>query len=262
MTAAFSLLRALRGEYPQRSETVPCAEHGGWQRTVYLEHGAELGRYPKSCPACAAAQRRQLEAQAARQRDEALLALRLAAAQLPERFTHATFDNYDPAHNAQALERLRDYAARWPAQCGTGESLVLLGPVGTGKTHLAVALLRVVITRGGNARYCTVLELLREVRATWRNRAGRNEQELIDHFAGVQLLAIDEAGAQYGSDGERLVLFEILNKRYERLLPSLICGNASLEELERCLDARSVDRLRENGGRAVVLGGPSWRRGR
>lgn len=252
----FSIIRAMRGDYPVTAVTGDCARHGEFPQRAFHSGGVEIGRMPLECPAC-------VEARAAEEREQERLEhvrMLLQEARIPLRFAGADLANYDASDNPEAFAIVKDYAARWPAQTKTGESIILIGAVGTGKTHLAIALVKAAAHACTTARYCTVLELLREVRATWRKQSSRSETEIVGYFSGVSLLVLDEVGAQYATEGERVVLFDILNERYERMLPTVICGNATIEELERCLDQRSVDRMRENGGKAATFTGRSHRR--
>ena len=75
----------------------------------------------------------------------------------------------------------------------------------------------------------------------------------------TDLLILDEVGVQFGSDTEKLILFDVLNERYEKRRPTLVLSNLSLPDVEQYLGERIFDRLREDGGEAVVFDWESHR---
>ena len=72
------------------------------------------------------------------------------------------------------------------------------------------------------------------------------------------LLIIDEIGVQYGTDSERNILFEVINDRYEDMLPTIMISNLPLNELAPLLGERVVDRMLE-GGAVLSFNWPSYR---
>src|SRR5699024_2648302 len=88
------------------------------------------------------------------------------------------------------------------------------------------------------------------IKQSW---ADRNEPEVIQQFVNPDLLVIDEVGHQYGSDAERLMLFDLINARYMAAKPMILITNLELNGLREYLDERSQDRLREGGGTALVF---------
>ena len=137
-----------------------------------------------------------------------------------------------------------------------GRCLIMVGGVGTGKTHLACGLVREVVSSGRTAKFTTVQKLIREVRASWGTKT---EQAVIDEFAKLDLLIIDEVGVQAGSENERNILFDIVNSRYEDMRSTVIITNCDIDGIKAYLGERVVDRLRENGGRLVQFTGKSYR---
>ena len=92
-----------------------------------------------------------------------------------------------------------------------------------------------------------------------RTRADLNDSDrstIFDHFKyfkerleiirGLDLLIIDEFGVQTGSDTEKLILFRIVNKRYEYLKPTILITNLSVAEIKK-FEERIFDRLKDNG---------------
>ncbi len=75
----------------------------------------------------------------------------------------------------------------------------------------------------------------------------------------MDLLILDEVGAQLGTDWERLMLFKIVNERYKAQLPTIIVSNIDASGLADYLGERIVDRMREGGGMTLVLDWPSYR---
>ncbi|MGC8384980.1 ATP-binding protein [Pseudomonas aeruginosa] len=73
------------------------------------------------------------------------------------------------------------------------------------------------------------------------------------------LLILDEVGVQYGKEAELVTLFDVMNARYSACKPSIVLSNLTLEEIEVFLGQRVMDRLRENGGRAVSFNWESER---
>ncbi len=144
---------------------------------------------------------------------------------------------------------MRRYAERFAALAERGTCLLLCGGPGTGKTHLAVVLARSLLEEGYDVRYGGVRPLLQEIRETW-DTPGARESGAIARLIERDLLILDEVGVQFGSDAE-LLLFDVLNGRYEALKPTVLASNPTVEELPDCLGARLMDRLRENSGVVV-----------
>lgn len=133
-----------------------------------------------------------------------------------------------------------------------GKGLFLHGGVGSGKTVYAAAALtavarhRYVVEEGPVPSVClvSVTQLLRGLRDALG--AGEQEKALVDQYGqGIGLLALDDLGTEKASEWTLQVLHEIINERYERLLPVIVTTNANgLDGLAQFLgDARIPSRL-------------------
>jgi DNA replication protein DnaC len=66
-------------------------------------------------------------------------------------------------------------------------------------------------------------------------------------------LIIDEVGMQFGSDTEKMIIFDIIDGRYNNMLPTILISNLELSEVKELIGDRSIDRLREDGGVVVAM---------
>ena len=232
-----------------------CARHGDYI-AVLTKHREDFS----GCPACADVvqrQREELESiaeqqQAARER----LERRLGNALIPPRFASKTFANYRASSKEQsaALKACRQYAERFDEHRAAGRCMLLLGNVGTGKTHLGSAIAaHVVREHGAVAVYRTVHGLMQFVKASFGRDAEYSEAQAYERLIAPALLVIDEVGATKQTEFEQAALFNVINGRYEQQLPTVIISNLMPAELPAALGDRCVDRLRENGGIALVF---------
>jgi DNA replication protein DnaC len=152
------------------------------------------------------------------------------------------------------------YAASFPEHRKTGKSAILIGRPGTGKTHLACAVARAVADRGFSARYTTVSGAIRRIKDSWRKESEESEVTVINDYGGCDLLVLDEVGVQNGSQFESNILFDLLNRRYEHMLPTVLVSNLPIAEVTTLLGERVIDRLREGGGQMLAFGWESHRR--
>lgn len=216
-----------------------CATHGRWLKNP--PH-----KWLTQCPACVRVER---------------IKKRIDDANIPYRFRDSSFASFISTSSEQrrALEIAREYASNCD-KLQAGVSLVFIGRLGTGKTHLATAIMRSVIESDiCSARYATVGEIIRAVRSTWRRNSEKSEEQVIDRFACTGLLVLDEVGVQVGSDDERRILFEILDGRYREEMPTIVISNENVAGITTYIGERGMDRLRENGGRIVVFNWQSHR---
>jgi len=166
------------------------------------------------------------------------------SARIPRRFANKTFDNFDRKRQPNAFAMCKKYAAEFARLREEGKSLFLVGPVGTGKSHLAFAILNELIRTGIPGMAATVPDLMDELRP--KNSEGGENDEKVRALKTIDFLVLDDLGAQKNSDWVTERLFVILNSRYAGMLPTVITSNNYLEELERILGwRRIVDRLIE-----------------
>lgn len=140
------------------------------------------------------------------------------------------------------------------------ENFILIGDVGRGKTHLALACANAVLDCGGSVLYYSVSDLLEEIRMLRYDEDRVSPKEVSSYFLAPDLLIIDDLGAEAKiSDFSLTQLTLIINERNQHDKSWIITTNYSLEELERRYDARLVDRLLENTKRITMESGESIR---
>lgn len=226
-----------------------CPSHGGYASTgtrFKIGRGREVWT---PCPTCAAeraeAERENAEI-ARRERERMRTEEMLGRAAIPIRFIGRTFDTYradTPAQRA-ALAASRSFAESFGRHVSSGESLLMLGKAGTGKSHLASAILQHIMPAHCGL-YTTASDVIEMVRETWRRDSDASQGKVMQLLATVPLLVIDEVGVQYGTESEQNTLFQIIDRRYRDRRPMVLMANLQASELKTLLGDRVYDRLRE-----------------
>lgn len=224
------------GDYEEKGMTLPFGE----RRTIWA-----------GCPNCAQARADAAEAERAagleRER-QARIEQRLEQAGIPFRFRDRTFENFvaDTEPKRAALGVAREFAETFPEHMKAGTTVVFSGKPGTGKSHLAIAAAMAVMQRY-TAMYINALDMVRMVRGTWRRDSDVSESSVLADLSSVGLLVIDEVGMQYGTEGEQVILFDVINRRYRDLMPTILLTNLGAKGMKEFLGERAFDRLREGG---------------
>ena len=97
------------------------------------------------------------------------------------------------------------------------------------------------------------MNLIRMYRATWKKDCDYSESDVINELTTVDLLVLDEVGVQYGSDSEKMFVFDVIDGRYRNMLPTIIASNLNMDGIKECVGERCVDRMREDGGKVVAF---------
>jgi DNA replication protein DnaC len=176
----------------------------------------------------------------------------LERAGVPEALMHCTFSNWTPRNDSEKehLEKCKEFT-----EVGNG-FLVLLGPVGVGKSHLAVAVARSFYRDRPWPHWVKQSTLLRQLRATYNDHKAKDP---IEECQKASLLVLDECGVSGGGKDEGPMLHEILDHRYGEKKPTVITSNLPWPELQSEVGERLADRLRESAFGVLVFSGESHR---
>jgi DNA replication protein DnaC len=232
-----------------QAKVVVCESHGEYESKGMSLLG--IRTIWSGCPACnaerseAEQKRRLAEEEADRQRR---MEQRLSTSGIPLRFRDRTFESFvaDTEPKRKALEIASQFAEKFDEHFRDGTTVIFSGPPGTGKSHLAIAAAMAVMSTG-TVLYLNALDLVRMVRDTWRRDSEMTESAVLTELSTVSLLVIDEIGVQYGTEGEQVILFDVLNRRYRDLMPTILLTNLGKGGMKEFLGDRSFDRLREGG---------------
>lgn len=262
------------------TEARTCDKHGS-----YSAQKLELIRMPKGypkagpaglhsflqpfwtkCPTCDGEIQREVDARDSEIRSgmsvkDRLRVARLRSFGIPTRFDEATIWTWKHTFDQQkrVWNAIRDYCAQFEIALQNGRCVVLTGAPGTGKTHLAVGILRHVAEKGGTGHYTTALDLVGAIRASYGKGAQETEQAVINRLSSVDLLVIDELGRQQDSPHEKEQVWRILDRRYAGCRPTVLASNMAMPALTKFLGDAMIDRLRESGGVVCVFDWPSSR---
>ncbi|SFI76002.1 ATP-binding protein [Nitrosomonas sp. Nm34] len=182
---------------------------------------------------------------------------------IPERFRSRRFSNFVASTDQQkyVLEFCKEYAESFDQVLETGRSAIFVGAPGTGKTHLACAIgMHVMGAYHRTALFSTVMRAVRRVKSSWSRNSLETETQAIEAMVFPDLLILDEVGVQFGSDSEKMILFDVINERYENRRPTLLMSNLSQDEVVAYVGERIIDRMREDGGKVIAFTWDSHRR--
>lgn len=155
---------------------------------------------------------------------------------------HANITNFkydEDKSQLEALEKAITYIEEFNPQ--SGKKLLFYGDVGTGKSHLAISIYKEVKAKGFTAIYLEMDKIMRIIKDTWDKNSETSENEFFKVLQDVDLLIIDDLGAEHTSDWVQEKLFSILNSRLGR--NTIITTNLTPFELDKIYTKRVSDRI-------------------
>jgi DNA replication protein DnaC len=143
----------------------------------------------------------------------------------------------------KAFAKVMDYIMNWQENREAGRGMYFCGDVGTGKTHLAVAVMNELMTRKRvPSLFVTVPEFLDNLREAYMI-PGRDLDEWMDTVKNADLLVLDDLGSERPTEWVRERLFVIVNHRYREALPTLFTSNIGPRDLANQLGERTASRI-------------------
>lgn len=122
----------------------------------------------------------------------------------------------------------------------SSSSIFMLGLTGLGKTHLSLAIAKEVLAKGFHVAYDSIVNYLRVIE---KEHFGRTEADTLKLLLSVDLLILDDLGAEFDSNFYVSTVYNIINSRLNKGLPTIISSNLTTEQLQKRYDDRIVSRL-------------------
>jgi DNA replication protein DnaC len=187
---------------------------------------------------------------------------RSLAGRIPRRYRGVSFDRppvSDMARTApDQIRSVKRYAAAVEQNLDSGRGLWIQGDVGTGKTTLAMLVSKAALDAGRSVAIYSLPRLLNLLREAMDSQEGK--LDFMDRLTAVDLLHIDDLGAENQTDWVLEQLYSIVNARYESERAIVATTNLMPDELSDRLGARTVSRLVEICGDLIPLFGEDKRR--
>lgn len=237
------ILRAVHGD--KERHRFMCEKHGSY--SIFVPKGVDPATYPHKCPICEHEEEKQREA------EKALRAKLHRTADFVEAFLREegvrrsdkrTFAQYRPVTSSQdfAKDICEKFAQRFLKRLyakKAGLGIFLSGNFGSGKTHLALAILDVLASLDVPGVLVKTADLVDALNADQSQVSKR-----IGALGSVSCLVLDDFGASSITDSEQKRLYQIVDARIQSGLPTIFTSNLSAKEIESTFNGRLVSRLK------------------
>jgi DNA replication protein DnaC len=152
-------------------------------------------------------------------------------ANIPPLYEEATFENFSLRQDNQIAHRamvpvfsaVRSYARSFPANEKPG--LLLIGPTGTGKTHLCIAALKVLVSRGFECVFFDFNSLIQQIRSSWDPASKASNRDAYGQAMEAEVLVLDDLGAHRTLDWIQDVLTSVITHRCNHRKPLIATTN-------------------------------------
>jgi DNA replication protein DnaC len=180
-------------------------------------------------------------------------------ARIPRKYRDAAFDRWPVTDMpAPVVAEVRRFARDVERNLDEGRGIWFVGDVGTGKTTLAMLVSKAALEAGRSVAIYSLPRLLNLVREAIGSDEGK--LDLLDRLGTVDLLHVDDVGAEHTSDWVLEQLYSIVNTRYEDQRSIVVTTNLQPDELGKQIGTRTVSRLIEMCGDPLPLFGGDRRR--
>ncbi len=171
---------------------------------------------------------------------------------IPKKLLPATFENYQPGNESQALAKQKgmEYADHFDTE--ESRNLLMTGPYGVGKSHIAVSIQKRLMHLGFSCIYISTPKLLTKIRDTYNRDSEHNELELLEMIEQVDCLVLDDIGAENGTDWTASKVFEVVESRLGK--HTIYTTNLSGRQLEKQIGERNMSRLSQDTEWLKVVG--------
>jgi DNA replication protein DnaC len=171
----------------------------------------------------------------------------MLSAVIPKKYRGVSFERPPiSAMHEVTVRPVRQFARRIDSELNAGHGLWLFGKPGTGKTSLAMLVSKAALDAGRSVAIYSLPRLLAEIRSTFETNSDGSYVDFTDRLAAVDLLHIDDVGAENTTPWVLEQLYTIVNARYEDERSIVITTNIEeSEQLAAQIGARTVSRLEE-----------------
>jgi DNA replication protein DnaC len=175
---------------------------------------------------------------------------------IPKRFRGVGFERQPIADMDPALTReIRQFVRAINPNLDKGRGLWLFGDVGTGKTSLAMLVSKAALEAGRSVAIYSMPRLLSDIKETYEDRSEQSYMELFERVVGVDLLHIDDLGAEKRTDWVLEQLYSIINERWQEQRSIMVTTNlVDVDELRDQIGPRTVSRLHEMCDLIPIMG--------
>ena len=174
---------------------------------------------------------------------------------LGERFMNRTFGNFEVRRDPTAYQQCLAYSERESLFRDKRNGLLIFGGIGSGKTHLAAAIANQMIDRGIPSLFATFSTHLEHIREEFDHTG---QKKYLSMMKNTPILVVDDLGKEKKTEWSQQILFDVVNYRYEHLLPIIITSNFSADGMANYVGGAIWSRLFEMCG-AVETKGKDFR---